>query len=74
MLNKNACKQCYDRMFDDKHVKYNDPVLWGEKEEGDWESGFIICLWSHGVVLTNQKPPKKCPYFLEQLMSGDESC
>ena len=74
MLIKQACKQCYDRMFDDHHVKHNDPVLWGEKEERDWESGFIVCLWAaHGTVLTNQKPPKKCPYRLEHLLNG-QSC
>lgn len=73
MLSKEACKDCYQKTFDDKFVRYNDRVLWGEKEERDWKSGFLVCFKNLGLVITDEPPPPGCPYALEHMME-DQKC
>ena len=49
------------------------PSGWGEWDDDNWVDGVLWCLRGVGdFVQINNSPPKKCPYYLEHVISNAE--
>ena len=65
MLNKEVCKNCWNRN-QDKEI-----IPWSEFCEQDWKRGLVYCHWK-GYYLIGDNPPNECKYKLEHLVMKNE--
>jgi len=64
MLKKKLCKKCISKIFSG----------WTEWDEDWWKDGEVLCPSKYvekkeiNIRETTEKPPLKCPYYLENLL------
>jgi len=65
MLNKECCKKCLKKYWE-------DGFGWTEYDEMEWEKrGNVLCPEEYREERhrnINNKPPIKCPYYLENII------
>ena len=65
MLNKEICKKCVVAWRREKNCGG-----WIDYDEVRWKDGIVCCHGTNRYVNINEKPPEKCCYFLEQIISA----
>ena len=62
MLNKDICKICINEANDHWRGK------WREKDNDRWKRKTVWCLYVSEISIY-QKPPKRCKYYTEHIVS-----